>query len=120
MKKLFLSVFLFILLSPCFSFAADTISEHAVSHHHRVQAHGKVKSTAPVDINHATATELTTLKGIGEKKAAAIISYRDSHGAFNSIDDLSKVKGIGKKSVARLEANNPGRIILSPVTLKNA
>ena len=38
-----------------------------------------------------------TLKGIGHKKAQAILAYREQIGAFKSIDDLTKVKGIGEK-----------------------
>ena len=49
-----------------------------------------------VDINKADARELSErLKGIGEKKAQAIVSYRKEHGAFRSLHDLEKVKGIG-------------------------
>ena len=48
-----------------------------------------------VDINHATQKELTTLKGIGKTKADAIIKYRRAH-CFKSIDEIVKVKGIGK------------------------
>ena len=51
---------------------------------------------ASVDINNASLKELTTLKGIGKKKAEAIINFRKSH-CFRSVDELTKVKGIGKK-----------------------
>jgi len=50
-----------------------------------------------IDINTATATELETLKGIGPAKAKAIVEYRTAHGAFQSVDDLAKVPGIGTK-----------------------
>lgn len=54
-----------------------------------------------VDINSADAMTISkTLKGIGIKKAKAIIAYRDKHGKFKSANDLAKVKGIGKKTVA--------------------
>ena len=49
-----------------------------------------------VDINNASAKELTSLKGIGVKKAEAIISYRKEH-CFTNVQDITKVKGIGKK-----------------------
>lgn len=52
---------------------------------------------AKVDINSASVQELQTLKGVGEKKAKEIVDYRTKNGAFNSVDDLAKVKGIGKK-----------------------
>ncbi len=57
---------------------------------------------ASVDINTATVKELTTLKGIGKKKAEAIIVYRKTH-CFKSADELTKVKGIGKKLLQKTE-----------------
>ncbi len=53
-----------------------------------------------IDINTADAgTIATTMKGVGEAKAAAIVAYRNDHGAFKSVDDLVLVKGIGEKTV---------------------
>lgn len=56
---------------------------------------------APLNINTASAEELTKLKGIGKKKAEAIISYREQNGPFKSVDDLAAVKGINKKIIER-------------------
>ena len=50
-----------------------------------------------VNINTATVEELKTLKGVGEKKAKAIIEYRKKNGSFQTKEDLMKVRGIGKK-----------------------
>ena len=50
-----------------------------------------------VNINTATVEELKTLKGVGEKKAEAIIEYRKKNGSFQTKEDLMKVRGIGKK-----------------------
>ncbi len=63
-----------------------------------------------VDINHANKTALVSLKGVGPKKADAIIAYRDKNGSFKSVEDLSAVKGISKKSLARLVKLNSSRI----------
>lgn len=49
-----------------------------------------------VNINTAGAEILTSLKGIGESKAAAIIAYRQEHGAFSSPEDIRNVPGIGE------------------------
>lgn len=57
-----------------------------------------------VDINKADKKELMTLEGIGAKKADAIIEYR-SKNKFNSIDDLKKVKGIGKNLFEKVKPN---------------
>ena len=50
-----------------------------------------------VDVNKADIETLSLLKGVGEKKAQAIIAYRELHGDFNSVDDLLNVKGIGEQ-----------------------
>lgn len=55
-----------------------------------------------VNINTATAEELVeVLKGIGPKKAQAIIDYREAKGPFASIEQLQEVKGIGPATLAR-------------------
>lgn len=66
-----------------------------------------------VNINTATATELVSLKGIGAKKAAAIVAYRKLHGDFKSADELSHVKGISTKMLERIEKENPGKLRFS-------
>lgn len=55
---------------------------------------------AAVDINTASAKELEKLNGIGPAKALAIVTYRDKNGPFKSVDDLTKVEGIGAKTLA--------------------
>lgn len=47
-----------------------------------------------ISINHADKNELMTLPGIGESKADAILEYRQSHGAFSSIEELMNIPGI--------------------------
>ena len=55
-----------------------------------------------VNVNTATAEQLQEVKGIGAKTAAAIVAYREAHGAFSSLDDLAKVKGIGAKTLEKI------------------
>ena len=55
-----------------------------------------------ININTATASQLTTLNGIGETKAAAIVEYRRQHGRFTSVDELLNVRGIGEKTLANI------------------
>ncbi|SFM67511.1 ComEA family DNA-binding protein [Marinobacter zhejiangensis] len=57
--------------------------------------------SSAININTATAEQLTSLDGIGQSKAEAIIAYRDSHGPFQSPEDLANVRGIGERTVAR-------------------
>ena len=57
-----------------------------------------------ININTATLEELQTIKGIGKKKAEAILQYRKEHGAFRTKEDLLQVKGIGKKALEAIES----------------
>ncbi|MDO5673420.1 MAG: helix-hairpin-helix domain-containing protein [bacterium] len=58
---------------------------------------------AKVNINTATAQELTALPGIGPAKAEAIIQYREANGPFKAVDELNKVKGIGDKILGKIK-----------------
>lgn len=61
---------------------------------------------APVNINKADAETLAkNIVGVGPAKAQAIVIYRRDNGAFKSIYELTKVKGIGEKLVARNKAD---------------
>ena len=57
----------------------------------------EVGKEGKVNINTATVEELKTLKGIGEKKAEAIIEYRKQNGSFKNKEELMKVRKISKK-----------------------
>ena len=76
MRTMFLSLFL------SFCFIADALA---------------------VDINTADASALTSLKGVGPATAKKIIEYRTANGPFASCDDLTKVKGIGKKTLEKIK-----------------
>jgi competence protein ComEA len=57
---------------------------------------------AGVNINTATAAELSAaLNGVGGSKAEAIIRYREQFGAFESVEELTEVKGIGTATLER-------------------
>lgn len=57
---------------------------------------------AKVNINTANINELESLKGIGKAKAETIIEYRKQH-KFKKIEDIMKVKGIGKKLFEKIK-----------------
>ena len=55
-----------------------------------------------ININNASAEQIaSTMTGIGESKAKAIVDYRSSHGKFKSVQDLENVDGIGSKTVEK-------------------
>ncbi len=54
---------------------------------------------ARVNLNTATAEQLSTLPGVGEVTARAIVDFRGVNGPFKSAEDLAQVKGIGEKKV---------------------
>ena len=82
------SIFLFILLS-IFSFQA--YAENETPQNQQV-----------LNINTANAEDISkALKGVGIKKAQAIIEYRESYGDFHHVDELTAVKGIGKSTLAK-------------------
>lgn len=65
-----------------------------------------------VDINTADEAALAAaLKGVGLRKAEAIIQYRDQHGGFRTIDELANVRGIGlttvDQNIERLTLSQP-------------
>lgn len=62
-----------------------------------------ISAFAAVDLNTASQAELETVKGIGPKKAQAIIEYRKKNGQFKSADDLDKVPGFGKATVDKVK-----------------
>jgi competence protein ComEA len=57
-----------------------------------------------VNLNTASAEQLTALPGVGEKLAARIVEYRQKAGAFKSIQELMNVKGVGEKNLAKIQA----------------
>lgn len=65
-----------------------------------MQEKAEVVQQARVNINQADAATLAAaLNGVGESKAKAIVEYREQHGPFTSVEELSEVKGIGQATV---------------------
>ncbi len=102
--KSILSAFVVAALAFSFSaFAADTPAKPVAAK--PAASAEKPAAAVPqevININTADAQSLTKLKGIGAKKAEAIVAWRKANGAFKSVDQFAEVKGIGEKT---LEAN---------------
>ena len=92
-----------------FSFAS-----HAMNHsaHHKHQVDQKTVSSVPVvvadsdekiNINTADIHQLTQLSGIGSAKAKALVDYRNTHGGFKQLEDITTVPGFSAKLLTKLQ-----------------
>lgn len=80
------------LLSPVYAILPTTIIPVTA-----IQA-----SETKLNLNNADAQALSkSIKGIGLRRAEAIIKYREAHGSFKSVTELSEVPGIGKNFVGK-------------------
>jgi len=61
-----------------------------------------VHSEKYINVNTADLLVLQQIKGIGRKRAKSIVAYREQHGYFESLDNLSQVKGISRQTVRKL------------------
>lgn len=61
------------------------------------------QNTSLININTASAKELQSLKGIGEKLSQRIVEYRTLNGNFDTIEDIMKVSGIGSKTFENIK-----------------
>ncbi|MCX7845001.1 MAG: helix-hairpin-helix domain-containing protein [Dictyoglomaceae bacterium] len=64
---------------------------------------GNVFSNNKININFASEKELENLPGIGPSLAKKIVEYREQNGPFKSLEDLEKVRGIGKKKIEQIK-----------------
>lgn len=90
------------LFAVVLSFFAVSLSTQAMAQDAKTTAPPSVTEQAlkKINLNNATVRELTgSFKGIGKKRAEAIVSYRDTQGGFKSIEDLAQVRGLGKTFV---------------------
>lgn len=91
--------------------ASLSLGSFAKTTHH--ERHDKQEPTAMINVNQASLDELIKLKGVGDKKAQAIVDYRKQHGDFKNLNELAQVKGIGAKMLERIERENPGKLTAS-------
>lgn len=83
--------------NQCFLDATDAY-QHLIEQERQKSIQHDIRLKA-ININRASEAELTTLAGIGSKKAQAIILYRDTMVGFATVDELANVKGIGQKTI---------------------
>ncbi len=56
----------------------------------------------PVNLNTATAEQLTSINGIGDQRAAAILAYREQIGQYTSVEQIKDIRGIGDGLYAKI------------------
>ena len=61
-----------------------------------------VSKDGKINLNTATSEQMQTITGNGAKRAEDVIAYRESHGGFQSVDDLKNVSGIGDKTLDKI------------------
>lgn len=93
MKGSYLAIFLSLFASS-FIAQANEVPKGPLVHQSTAVSNNKI------DLNKADLSSLVgSVKGIGKKRAEAIIAYRESHQGFKSIEELAEVKGLGQRFV---------------------
>jgi competence ComEA-like helix-hairpin-helix protein len=78
------------------------LADGSVDGYGRISGLRSISLGAPVGLNSAGLSDLAALPGIGEELAGRIISYREENGGFASVSELIEVKGIGEKKFAAI------------------
>jgi competence protein ComEA len=78
-------------------------SDTAAQSRSAARSAAKPASTAIVNLNTASATDLEGLPGIGAKTAARIMEYRQKNGPFKKVEELMNVRGVGEKNFLKLK-----------------
>jgi len=96
--KSFYSFIILLALTASFSQAVQAKKQTK----NQVVAEQQTKSLISVNINSANAEAIAeVLKGVGKKKAQAIIEYRKKNGDFKAVEEIASVKGIGAATIAK-------------------
>ena len=82
-----------------------TVSNSTCINNNENNSNNKGEKNNIININSAKIDELSSLPGIGESKAKAIIEYREKNGSFKSVEDIMNVSGIGEALFKKIKAN---------------
>ncbi len=62
---------------------------------HPAELRSESQASHPIELNHASRSELLQLPGVGPGRVDKILAYREAHGGFQRVEDLRGVEGIG-------------------------
>ncbi|GAB6092219.1 helix-hairpin-helix domain-containing protein [Furfurilactobacillus curtus] len=82
---------------------ADHVADSDVESGQERSEQASEGSGGTIPLNNATKQQLTSLTGVGDKKAQKIIDYRTAHGGFKTLDELKQVPGFGDKTLQNLK-----------------
>ena len=97
---LMLATSLFFASTSMSTLAADNSGASIENSKNAMQS--SMQQTDKININKATNEQLAEIKGLGPKKAQAIIDYREANGDFKNIESLMEVKGIGSSTLQKI------------------
>lgn len=92
-----------ILLIIFFAFVVGVLFNFLFSYKNKIKEVSVKKEQMLININTADENELSKLPGIGLNYAKKIMEYRKENGNFEKIEDIMKVKGIGKKKFEKIK-----------------
>lgn len=87
-------------LVPFFSQKADVVYV-SEEEYQKLSLQSDITSVI-LNIDTATAEELTAISGVGTALAEKIVSYRQEHGSFSSVDELINIEGIGEQTLKKI------------------
>ena len=104
------TIFSILLLLVTFLVASPSIASASIAEtESELHATAVASEQAQININTASAVEIAAaMKGVGLKTADAIVTYRKANGPFKTIKSVTKVKGVGDKTLLK----NKGVIVL--------